>query len=80
MIRSFALGFCAGAAVTWWLKDSIPAQIDARTAAVRETAARRLHALAHAIEEGFTGASSRRAEPVAVAGGARQVAPSSRPS
>jgi hypothetical protein len=80
MIRSFAVGVCAGAALTWWLKDSIAAQVDARTSAARAKVARRLHAAADAVEAGLGGAPSRRAKPIVVPGGAGPVAPSVRPS
>lgn len=33
-IKSFVLGLLTGATAAWWLKDAIPAQIDARTAAM----------------------------------------------
>jgi len=53
--KGFLFGVITGAAMVWWLKDSIARSIDARTRAIRARAAHGLQSTADALEAGLAG-------------------------
>ena len=48
-------GVITGAAMVWWLKDSIARSIDARTRTIRARAAQGFQSAADALETGLAG-------------------------